>query len=501
MCYRFPVFLLALYLLTATSSAVHAQSQIPYDSPATVCPVENGDQPPDFAASGCVETTVINIDPQGRDIWVRILFETNARAIPADEPTGVYVSIKASSTVWLNGHYLGSNGVPGPNKTSETPGLMDAVLYAPHLAINDGENELILHLSSHHGLLRLNYPVHYLTLERYADPSRKILRAYGPSLLTFGVFLLGAIYFGASALLRMSTGNSISLFILSLLAIGQLLAETSRGLVSYTYPFQDLRLILISVGAACFGLSLLAHVVFRFIEHNRTPYIMAGLIATLIAVIVPGSFDAKALLGLGVPTLVGAGIAVRAVTKGEPAARAHTVALILFLALMAIYAGQFLDTAFYYSTAALLLFFIGQQATLFAKERTLRLDASDRARRLELALEQARQQSAPGRLTIQSAGKTQLINIGDIIFCKGAGDYAEIVLTSGARHLHLAKLHELESELPQSFLRVHRSFIVNTSHVRSLTREANGVGALAMDNGESVPVSRRILPNVRSALQ
>jgi len=77
----------------------------------------------------------------------------------------------------------------------------------------------------------------------------------------------------------------------------------------------------------------------------------------------------------------------------------------------------------------------------------------------------------------------------------------EIALANGACHLHLAKLHELESDLPQTFLRVHRSYIVNTAHVRTLTREANGVGALAMSNGESVPVSRRILPNVRNALK
>jgi DNA-binding LytR/AlgR family response regulator len=378
---------------------------------------------------------------------------------------------------------------------------MDAVFYAPHETIKVGENEAVLRLSSHHGFLHLNYPVHYLILQRYANPSREILRAYGPSLLTFGVFLLGAIYFGVSALRRVSTGNSILLFVLSLLAIAQLLLETSRGLFAYDYPFQDLRLVLIAAGAASFGLCLYVHVVFKFIIKNRAAYILAGLIATALVVIIAASFDAKALLGLGAPTLAGACIAISAAVRNKPAARAYSVALSLFLVIMAVLIGKFLDAAFYYSTSALLLFLIGQQAMFFAKERALRIDANDRASRLELALELARQKDAPERVTIHNAGKTEIIAASDIIYCKGAGDYVEIVLSSGANHLHLAKLHELESELPQTFLRIHRSYIVNTNFVQSLTREANGVGALTLNNGETVPVSRRILPNVRSALQ
>ncbi|GJL92966.1 MAG: hypothetical protein DHS20C04_26250 [Hyphococcus sp.] len=493
--------LIAAAALTAASGIAYAQGYIALNTSATICPAGLGNQPPDFEAPECETTTVLNIDPQGRDIWVRILFDADPNAVPAGDPAGFYVSVKASSAVWLNGVYLGSNGVPGPDKHSETPGRMDAVFYAPHEAIKAGQNEAVLRLSSHHGFLHLNYPVHYLILQRYANPSREILRAYGPSLLTFGVFLLSAIYFGVSALRRMSAGSSILLFVLSLLAITQLLIETSRGLFAYNYPFQDLRLVLITAGAAFFGLCLYIHVVFKFIDKNHAAYILAGLIATALAVIIPGSFDAKALLGLGAPTLAGACITISAAVRNKPSARAYAVALSIFLAIMVIFIGRFLDATFYYSTAALLLFLIGQQAMLFAKERTLRLDANDRARRLELALEQARQKDSPERMTIHNAGKTEIIAASDIIYCKGAGDYVEIVLSSGARHLHLAKLHELESELPQTFLRVHRSYIVNTSFVRSLTREANGVGALTLNNGETVPVSRRILPNVRNALK
>ncbi len=66
--------------------------------------------------------------------------------------------------------------------------------------------------------------------------------------------------------------------------------------------------------------------------------------------------------------------------------------------------------------------------------------------------------------------------------------------------LHNATLNELEESLPPTFLRVHRSHIVNTAHVRTLKREASGVGALVLSDGSEAPVSRRVMPKVRVAL-
>lgn len=499
MCARIILGLLVL-CVAALAAPAHARIDFGLATEATMCPM-NGAAPPDFDGADCSQVPLYDLDPQRREIWVKVAFKADPSALPAENPLGLFLSLKGSSSVWLNGEFLGSNGAPGPDRQSETPGRMDAIFYVPHDTIQDGANEIILRLSGHHGFITLNYPFHYLYIDEYANPSREILRVYGPSLLTFGVFFLGAIYFGVSAARRTAPGTSALLFLLSLLAITQLAIETARGLFPYDYPFHEIRVLLIAVNAAAFGLCLFFHIVFKFVDQKRVAVILAGLTATAAALSIPRGFDPKAVLGLFAPTTIAAVIAIAAAFRNKPGARSYAVALSLFLAVTLIFARQFLNVAFFYCVAALLLFLIGQQAILFAKERILRLDASDRARRLELALEQARQKGAPERLSVHSAGKTELVDIGDIVYCKGAGDYVEIAATTGARLLHLAKLHELEKELPQTFLRVHRSYIVNTSHVRSLTREANGVGALAMVNGESVPVSRRILPNVRSALQ
>jgi DNA-binding LytR/AlgR family response regulator len=71
---------------------------------------------------------------------------------------------------------------------------------------------------------------------------------------------------------------------------------------------------------------------------------------------------------------------------------------------------------------------------------------------------------------------------------------------SGREILHGDSLSELEASLPATFVRVHRSHIVNTAHVRAMKREASGVGVLVLSNGAEIPVSRRVLPKVRVAL-
>jgi cbb3-type cytochrome oxidase subunit 3 len=496
---RFSALLFAA-LLSFTARAAAEQFTVPYDSPALVCP-GGGAAPPDFTDGDCAPVPLRAVDAQGREIWARVAFYADPASFPATEPIGLYLSIKASSEVWLNGVRLGANGLPGADRASEEPGRMDAVFYAPHDLLRDGENELALRLSAHRGFLKLNYPFHWLGLGPYADPSREILRDYARSIVTVGVFLLGAIYFAVAALRGPSRGASVLLLVLSLLAIAQLGFETSRGLFPYRYPFQDLRLVFIAASAAAFGLCLLFHTAGRFLTRRRPATLALGAAATLAAVILPSGFDGKAVFGLMVPALLSAAIAIYAAVKKQPEARAYAVALTLFAALVFFFPNAFLDTGFFYAVAALIVFLIAQQAFLFARERRLRLDASDRARRLEIALEQARQKDAPGRLKIQRSGKTDFVAANEIVYCKGAGDYVELALADGSKILHLAKLQDMEQELPSTFLRVHRSYLVNTNHVRTLTREASGVGALALGNGETIPVSRRILPNVRSALQ
>ena len=64
------------------------------------------------------------------------------------------------------------------------------------------------------------------------------------------------------------------------------------------------------------------------------------------------------------------------------------------------------------------------------------------------------------------------IEVKDILYIEGLKDYVKIYLESQPQPiLSLVSLKVLENKLPESvFLRVHRSFVVNTTKIRLIDR-------------------------------
>jgi two-component system, LytTR family, response regulator LytT len=121
------------------------------------------------------------------------------------------------------------------------------------------------------------------------------------------------------------------------------------------------------------------------------------------------------------------------------------------------------------------------------------------ARALDRALEDT---PAPRgtSLVVRSAGRIQLAPLTDVMLLSGAGDYVEVTLADGRRLLHDVRLDDLEKRLPASWLRVHRSHIVNLKHVRGMKKLSGGRQAVELGNGAEVPVSRRRTTHVVAAL-
>ena len=62
---------------------------------------------------------------------------------------------------------------------------------------------------------------------------------------------------------------------------------------------------------------------------------------------------------------------------------------------------------------------------------------------------------------IKSNKKYIKIYFNDIAYIKGLGNYVEIVMTSEHRHIYYKAMKELIDVLPDEFMRVHNSYIVN----------------------------------------
>ncbi len=74
-------------------------------------------------------------------------------------------------------------------------------------------------------------------------------------------------------------------------------------------------------------------------------------------------------------------------------------------------------------------------------------------------------------IIIKSEYKLVQIPVNDILYIEGLKDYVRIYLEDGANVMSLMSLKTLEASLPQSkFLRVHRSFIVQTSKIKLIER-------------------------------
>jgi len=501
-----PVLAILLALLCAAALAGTASSQPPVlveTDTVRLCPVSDPQVMPDFSGPDCRTTDLWSVDPQGQHLWMQARLVLDAAQLEGPGPFGLQVVAKASSEAWINGTYIGANGEPGASAAEEVPGRMDAVIYVPRALVHAGENIVTLRLSAMHGPVRLAAPMHYVAFGPYRDPTRRLVTAYWPSLITFGAFVIGFLFFGVTALRGEDREGSALLSAASLFAAVQLIAEVSRSLYPYAYPVHELRLITILACAIGFGLCLNAYLLLRLSGLGLRARLLrlAGLAAVMGGVVIwAAGFDGMTGYALLTASLAGIGWSLAAAIRRQAGARAYLAVLCGYTALMFFFPARFIDAYFYYAAAGILLFLFYRQAqTLVGERRRLRAEEM-RARRLETALAEARQRTAPAQIQLVSAGRVDYVPTDTIVRLKGAGDYVEVLHGDGRSALYNGSLAGLESELPATFLRVHRSYIVNTAFVDALERDASGVGRLLLGDGSAVPVSRRIMPKVRSAL-
>jgi len=420
------------------------------------------------------------VDPQGRELWVR-----STIAAPTDtRPRALYVAGVASSEAWLSGQRLGINGRPGATAREEIPGRYQATFPIRETVWRPDGNTLVLHLSSFHGGLRFAAPMSAMVVLPYPYPQRTALLAV--TFVAAGALLAAAFGFGVIHALR-RTGSSLMLAAMAGVAALQAIVESLRPLFDYPYPLHAWRMSAIWLLAAAFAILLAAYVATRFLPKARG--LMIGLAVGLVGAtaLLPG-FDVKTvsalILGVALATLP----AVAGVHGRVPGARPTLAYLALFLTLALGFPEWLADLSYFLLAAGLVL-------PLLVVEM-VRLGRDDRGR--EAALTRAA--SRPDRLTVASARGVELVPIAEILAVVGADDYVELRMAGGRSLLHAARLDGLATQLPSSFLRVHRSVIANLSQVQRLERDGDR-WRLHLNEGPPLPVSRSRQPALREALE
>ncbi|WDD97023.1 LytR/AlgR family response regulator transcription factor [Thalassomonas actiniarum] len=96
------------------------------------------------------------------------------------------------------------------------------------------------------------------------------------------------------------------------------------------------------------------------------------------------------------------------------------------------------------------------------------------------------------RLVIKDPGHIRLIDVDQVNYITGAGNYADVHMLEGKHYLHRETLTALERQLdPKEFLRIHRSTIIRSSSVSELYPNDNGDYTVIIKTGEQLTLSRR----------
>ena len=87
-------------------------------------------------------------------------------------------------------------------------------------------------------------------------------------------------------------------------------------------------------------------------------------------------------------------------------------------------------------------------------------------------------------LSVHADRKTHLVKLANILYLESAGEYVRLHLVDGTKLVTLFRLKNMESSLQSSqFMRVHRSYIVNLSHITGYTK-----GRIFLSNEDYIPI-------------
>ena len=109
-------------------------------------------------------------------------------------------------------------------------------------------------------------------------------------------------------------------------------------------------------------------------------------------------------------------------------------------------------------------------------------------------LEMKQMKLEKGFFTVTSRRQTSRIQFNEVLYIESLSDYVKIHTEDGREIVTKQKISGLEKELPDIFLRIHRSFLINTEKATSFSREIVKIGELEL------PVGRSYKTNVIASL-
>ena len=98
---------------------------------------------------------------------------------------------------------------------------------------------------------------------------------------------------------------------------------------------------------------------------------------------------------------------------------------------------------------------------------------------------------------VQKSEKLFNLAVEEIVYLEASGDYT-IITTKGDQFVSSSGIGRLEEMMdPDTFIRVHRSTIINLNYLKEIERHFNGGMVVKMQSGKNFPVSRTYAKLIR----
>ncbi|HEX8621084.1 MAG TPA: LytTR family transcriptional regulator DNA-binding domain-containing protein, partial [Allosphingosinicella sp.] len=474
------LLLLALLLLPAAASA----------GPA----IEVGAIRACAPAGACETVDLQTFALDGREKVIEREVRVAPAALPLPRPLMVYVFAMASSEIRWNGVPIGRNGVPGPDAAHEVPGRFIASFTVPAELVRPGVNTVEARLSAHHLWLPVRRPIHVFDVGYYESPRLPGLAGYLPALLALGALAAGAVYFAAAAWLDRSDRRSPLLAAIAAVAILQLGVETSRSFVAYAYPWHLVRVAAVALLAAVIAVLIAAYAARRFQPwRSRTAPAVTAAVAFAGLILIPW-YDLKAIAAIAAGAAALLACAAGGARRRIPGARPAIGFALLLFALIGWQLTDFLDQSYYVALAAILVVLVGEQLLVLRQARSAGEREALRAAGLEARLDEAAAAGPEGRIArLKDGARTHQVPEARILFVRAADDYCEVRLEDGRTLLVTMSLARLHQALSERFVRIHKSYSVNSARVAALGPRPGGGKQLTLADGTVLPVGRAYL--------
>ncbi len=105
------------------------------------------------------------------------------------------------------------------------------------------------------------------------------------------------------------------------------------------------------------------------------------------------------------------------------------------------------------------------------------------------------------RIPVKDGSRVTIIPVAQLDYAEAQDDYV-LLKAGGATHLKQQPLSQLEARLdPATFVRIHRSYLLNLERLARLTREPSGTGVARLHDGTELPVSRSGAARLKAILE